>query len=165
MGDAIANANEELVHGYTYSGHPVACAVALKNLEVIERDGLVPRVKNDIGPYLQRRLRETFEGHPLVGEVRGSGLLCAIELVRGQDERAASFPIPARSARIAATIASTTASSCAPSATRWCGAAVHDQRNGSRRTRRQGQGRHRPDGEGLREDVTGVAATRAIGSM
>ena len=36
MGDAIANANEELVHGYTYSGHPVACAVALKNLEIME---------------------------------------------------------------------------------------------------------------------------------
>jgi len=89
MGDVITNANEELVHGYTYSGHPVACAVALKNLEVIERDGLVPRVKNAIGPYLQRRMRETFEGHPMVGEVRGRGLLCAIELVA--DKKARSF--------------------------------------------------------------------------
>ena len=87
MDNVIANSNEELVHGYTYSGHPVASAVALKNLEIIERDGLVPRVKNKIGPYLQRRMRETFEDHPLVGEVRGIGLLCAIELVPDKPER------------------------------------------------------------------------------
>lgn len=55
MGDAIATANEELVHGYTYSGHPVASAVALKNLEIMERDGLVERVRDDIGPYFQKR--------------------------------------------------------------------------------------------------------------
>lgn len=87
MGDAIAHANEELVHGYTYSGHPVASAVALKNLEVMEREKMVPRVKNDIGPYMQRRLRETFEGHPLVGEVRGIGLIAAIELVADKGKR------------------------------------------------------------------------------
>jgi len=87
MGEAIAGAGEELVHGYTYSGHPVASAVALKNLEVMERDGLVARVRDHIGPYLQRRMRETFEGHPLVGEVRGRGLLCAIELVADKKER------------------------------------------------------------------------------
>jgi putrescine aminotransferase len=88
MALTILNANEELVHGFTYSGHPVASAVALKNLEVIERDGLVPRVKNVIGPYLQRRLRETFESHPIVGEVRGIGLLAAIELVPDRTRRA-----------------------------------------------------------------------------
>ncbi len=87
MADAIVNANEELVHGYTYSGHPVASAVALKNLEVMEREKLVPRVKNDIGPYMQRRLRETFEGHPIVGEVRGIGLIAAIELVADKKKR------------------------------------------------------------------------------
>jgi putrescine aminotransferase len=81
MAETLLSANEELVHGFTYSGHPVACAVSLKNLEVIEKHGLVPRVKHTIGPYLQRRLREAFEAHPLVGEVRGSGLLAAIELV------------------------------------------------------------------------------------
>ncbi len=93
MDNVIANANEELVHGYTYSGHPVASAVALKNLEIIERDGLVARVKNEIGPYLQRRMRETFVDHPLVGEVRGTGLLCAIELVPDKPERS-FFPDP-----------------------------------------------------------------------
>lgn len=87
MADAILEANEELVHGFTYSGHPVASAVALKNLEVIETAGLVPRVKTAIGPYLQRRLAETFAGHPIVGEVRGQGLLAAIELVRDKKER------------------------------------------------------------------------------
>jgi putrescine---pyruvate transaminase len=87
MGKAITHANEELVHGYTYSGHPVASAVALKNLEVMEREKLVPRVKNNIGPYMQRRLRETFVDHPIVGEVRGIGLIAAIELVADKKTR------------------------------------------------------------------------------
>jgi putrescine aminotransferase len=87
MAETILNANEELVHGYTYSGHPVACAVALRNLEVMERQALVPRVKNSIGPYLHRRLHETFDDHPIVGQVRGLGLLAAIELVPKKNER------------------------------------------------------------------------------
>jgi putrescine aminotransferase len=65
----------------------VASAVALKNLEVIEKKGLVHRVKHTIGPYLHRRLRETFEAHPLVGEVRCAGLLAAMELVPEKTER------------------------------------------------------------------------------
>jgi putrescine---pyruvate transaminase len=93
MAQTILNANEELVHGYTYSGHPVACAVALANLEVMEREQLVPRVRDAIGPYLQRRLAETFADHPLVGEVRGHGLLAALELVRDKAERR-FFPDP-----------------------------------------------------------------------
>ncbi|MBI1328988.1 MAG: aminotransferase class III-fold pyridoxal phosphate-dependent enzyme [Alphaproteobacteria bacterium] len=88
MADTLLNANEEMVHGYTYSGHPVASAVALKNLEVMERDGLVGRTKGGVGAYFQKRLRETFEPHPLVGEVRGLGLLAAIELVPNKNERA-----------------------------------------------------------------------------
>jgi putrescine---pyruvate transaminase len=87
MGETILNANEELVHGYTYSGHPVASAVALKNLEVIEKRGLVGRVRKTIGPYFQRKLFEAFEEHPLVGEVRTVGLLAAIELVPNKPER------------------------------------------------------------------------------
>src|SRR5580692_852152 len=87
MADALLAANEELVHGFTYSGHPVASAVALKNLEIMERDHLVERVKNTIGPYFQRRLRETFSDHPLVGEVRGLGLLAAVELVPEKPRR------------------------------------------------------------------------------
>jgi putrescine aminotransferase len=87
MGDAIAGAHEELVHGYTYSGHPVACAVALKNIEILEREGVVTRVKEHIGPYFQRRVRDIFADHPLVGEVRGVGLLAAMELVADKKER------------------------------------------------------------------------------
>ena len=84
MGDAIAEAPEELVHGFTYSGHPVASAVALANLGVLEREGIVARVKHDIGPYFQRRVRETFVDHPLVGEARGLGMLAAMELVENK---------------------------------------------------------------------------------
>jgi putrescine---pyruvate transaminase len=91
MGDVIATAGEELVHGYTYSGHPVACAVALKNVEILKRDGIVARVKKTIGPYFQRRVRKVFEDHPLVGEIRGVGMLAAMELVADKQERR-SFP-------------------------------------------------------------------------
>ena len=56
-------------HGYTYSGHPVACAVALKTLEIYERDGIFSLATRR-GDYLQNKLRE-IEQHPLVGEVRG----------------------------------------------------------------------------------------------
>lgn len=87
MAETLLTANEEMVHGFTYSGHPVASAVALKNLEVIERLGLVARVKNEIGPYFQTRLRDVFGDHPLVGEVRGTGLLAAIELVSDRKDR------------------------------------------------------------------------------
>ncbi|HEY1632704.1 MAG TPA: aminotransferase [Rhizomicrobium sp.] len=88
MADTILNANEELVHGYTYSGHPVASAVALKNLETIEALGLVPRVKNSIGPYFAKALHTAFDDHPIVGEVRTIGLLAAIEMVADKKNRA-----------------------------------------------------------------------------
>ncbi|MFC6669293.1 aminotransferase [Marinobacterium aestuariivivens] len=66
-------------HGYTYSGHPVACAVALKVMEIYQRDNIFERAAK-MGDYLQRRLAE-FRDHPLVGEVRGRGLIGAVELV------------------------------------------------------------------------------------
>lgn len=91
MGDALASANEELVHGFTWSGHPVACAVSLKNLELIEREKLVERVHDDIGPYFQAKIRE-LQSHPLVGEVRGKGLLGAIELVKDKATRTFFHP-------------------------------------------------------------------------
>lgn len=87
VADAISNANEEMVHGYTYSGHPVACAVALKNLEIMERDNIPGRVRDDIGPYFQKAFRDALGDHPLVGEVRGVGLLAALELVDNKAER------------------------------------------------------------------------------
>ena len=66
-------------HGYTYTGHPAACAAALKTLEIYKRDNLFEHAAK-MGEYLQTRLKE-FDSHPLVGEVRGRGLLAAVELV------------------------------------------------------------------------------------
>jgi putrescine aminotransferase len=67
-------------HGFTYTGHPTCAAAGLANVRVIEESELVPRVRKDIGPYLQEKLAE-FGGHPAVGEVRGCELIGAIELL------------------------------------------------------------------------------------
>jgi len=72
-------------HGYTYSGHPVSCAVALKALEIYERDRLFEQAAK-VGSYLQERLRR-FEAHPIIGEVRGVGLIAALELVASKSTR------------------------------------------------------------------------------
>jgi putrescine aminotransferase len=86
VGDRVASTlvekGGEFYHGYTYSGHPVACAVALKNLEIIEKEGLVERVRTDTGPYFAKALRERIAPHPLVGETRTIGLMGAIEIVK-----------------------------------------------------------------------------------
>jgi putrescine aminotransferase len=78
----------EFEHGFTYSGHPVACAVGLANLELIEQQGLVQRVREDTGPYLAQRLALLLD-HPIVGEVQSCGLMAAIQLSRDSHARAA----------------------------------------------------------------------------
>ncbi|MDH3474854.1 MAG: aspartate aminotransferase family protein [Rhodospirillales bacterium] len=83
----------EFFHGFTYSGHPVACAVALANIRIIEQEGLIERVRDDTGPYLQGSLRQALADHPLVGEVRGVGLIGAIELVKDRGARAHFDPV------------------------------------------------------------------------
>ncbi|NGN39449.1 aspartate aminotransferase family protein [Mesorhizobium sp. CGMCC 1.15528] len=97
VGDRIATTlvekGGEFNHGYTYSGHPVACAVALKNLELIETEGLIERVKTDTGPYFAQMLRERISGHPLVGEVRSIGLMGAIEIVKDKATRERFQPV------------------------------------------------------------------------
>jgi putrescine aminotransferase len=70
----------DFVHGYTYSGHPTSCAVALKNIEIMEREGLVERTANETGPYLAQALASIAD-HPLVGEARSLGLIGAVEIV------------------------------------------------------------------------------------
>ncbi|WP_315923466.1 aspartate aminotransferase family protein [Mesorhizobium sp. SP-1A] len=91
VGDRIARTlvekGGEFYHGYTYSGHPVACAVALANLDIIEKEGLVERVRTDTGPYFAEALRERVSGHPLVGETRAIGLMGAIEIVKDKATR------------------------------------------------------------------------------
>lgn len=74
-------------HGYTYSGHPVACAVALKTIEIYERDKLYQHAAKT-GEYMQSRL-QTFTDHPLVGEVRGIGMIAALELVANKASKQA----------------------------------------------------------------------------
>ncbi len=82
LASVLVEKGGEFYHGYTYSGHPVACAVALKNIEIIEREGLVERVRDDTGPYFAKMLKRRIGDHPIVGEVRTFGLLAAIEIVR-----------------------------------------------------------------------------------
>jgi putrescine aminotransferase len=84
--EALMSKDDDFNHGYTFSGHPVACAVALKNLEIMERDRLVPMVKETTGPALAKLLAR-FKDHPLVGEVRSVGMLGAIELVADKKTR------------------------------------------------------------------------------
>jgi 4-aminobutyrate--pyruvate transaminase len=67
-------------HGFTYSGHPVAAAVALETLKIYDELDIVNHVRA-AGAHMQKALRERFEGHPLVGEVRGIGMVAAMELV------------------------------------------------------------------------------------
>ncbi len=73
----------EFNHGYTYSGHPVACAVALANIEIMERENLVGRVKDDIGPYLAERFGE-LNSHPLVGVAETCGFTAGLVLVKNK---------------------------------------------------------------------------------
>ncbi|KLN60544.1 aminotransferase [Kiloniella spongiae] len=80
-----------LGHGYTYSGHPVCAAVALETLKIYEeRDLFVEAAK--VGEYLQASLAQ-FKDHPLVGEVRGVGLIAAVELVQSKETKASFDPI------------------------------------------------------------------------
>ena len=88
---AIIDKGGEFVHGFTYSGHPVACAVALENLRILRDEKIVERAGADTGPYLQARLRELAD-HPLVGEVRGVGMIAGIELVKDKGKRQSFDP-------------------------------------------------------------------------
>ena len=80
VADVLIDKGGEFYHGYTYSGHPAACAVAMENLRILKEEKLVERVRGDIGPYLQEGWHKLGE-HPLVGETRMVGLIGALELV------------------------------------------------------------------------------------
>ncbi len=84
VADVMIEKGGEFFHGYTYSGHPAACAVAIANIRLIQEQGLVARVRDDIGPYLQERWHRLGE-HRLVGETRMVGLMGALELVANRD--------------------------------------------------------------------------------
>ena len=94
IGDRVADvliASGEFDHGFTYSGHPVSCAVALENIRILKEEILVERVHGETGPYLEKRLEELLD-HPLVGEVRLKGFIGAIELVKDKKTRASYQP-------------------------------------------------------------------------
>ncbi|UUD62630.1 aspartate aminotransferase family protein [Pseudomonas seleniipraecipitans] len=83
---AVLNEGGDFNHGFTYSGHPVAAAVALENIRILREEKILETVREETAPYLQKRLRELAD-HPLVGEVRGVGMLGAIELVKDKQTR------------------------------------------------------------------------------
>jgi L-2,4-diaminobutyrate transaminase len=73
-------------HGYTFSAHPLCATAALANLDIIEREHLIEHVA-EIAPYFLQKLKETFSGRPHVAEVRGAGLLGAIEFAQDPSQR------------------------------------------------------------------------------
>jgi L-2,4-diaminobutyrate transaminase len=81
--DVLAAASPEfgpVMHGFTYSGHPVGASLGLVNIDIMERDGLIERAA-EVGPYFLKQLRERVGDHPFVGDVRGTGQMMAVELV------------------------------------------------------------------------------------
>ena len=95
VGDRVAKVlidkGGEFNHGYTYSGHPVACAVGLANLELMEREDLPRKVREDLAPYLARRFAEIAE-HPLVGLAETCGFVAGLVLVKDKASKAMYGP-------------------------------------------------------------------------
>ena len=85
VGDRVAEVligqGGEFNHGFTYSGHPVACAAALENIRILEEEKLIERVADDTGPYLKQRFAELAD-HPLVGYADSCGFVAGLNLVR-----------------------------------------------------------------------------------
>jgi L-2,4-diaminobutyrate transaminase len=75
-----------IMHGFTYSGHPVGGAIGLANLEIMENEGMVENAAR-VGPYLRERLRATIGDHAYVGDVRGEGLMIAVEFIADKASR------------------------------------------------------------------------------
>ena len=96
VGATIKGSETGFMHGYTYCGHPVACAVALRNLDIIEREDLAGNAAA-VGEQLRPGL-ETLLDLPVVGDVRGAGLLASVELVA---DKATRRPIEVRRQEIA----------------------------------------------------------------
>jgi len=86
VGDVLVEKGGEFYHGFTYSGHPVACAVARATLKVLRDEKLVDRVRDSVIPAFSSRWQKLGE-HPLVGEARSAGLIGGLELVPRKDSR------------------------------------------------------------------------------
>jgi putrescine aminotransferase len=81
VADALIERGGDFNHGFTYSGHPVACAAALENLRILQEEGLVERVAQETGPWLKAAFG-TLAAHPLVGHAETCGLTAGLNLVR-----------------------------------------------------------------------------------
>jgi putrescine aminotransferase len=90
VAEVIGNAGD-FNHGFTYSGHPAACAAAIANIKILREERIVDYVRDDIGPYLQAKWLALSE-HPMVGEARMIGLIGALELTPNKAARA-SWPV------------------------------------------------------------------------
>ena len=86
VADVLIKSGGEFFHGFTYSGHPVACALALANLALMKSEDIVRRIREQTGPYWRKQFM-TLADHPLVGEARTLGLFGALELVPGKPSR------------------------------------------------------------------------------
>ncbi|NKB25990.1 MAG: aminotransferase class III-fold pyridoxal phosphate-dependent enzyme [Gammaproteobacteria bacterium] len=86
VAELLDEKGEEFSHGYTYSGHPVACAVALKNLQIMRDERIIENARAETMDYLQNQIR-SLSDHALIGEIRGIGFLGAIELVANKETR------------------------------------------------------------------------------
>ena len=89
--DTLSTPDRMFMHGFTYSGHPVACAVALPNIDIIERERL-PENAARAGAYLLGALHDRLDDHPNVGNVRGKGLMLFVELVADKATKAKLDP-------------------------------------------------------------------------
>ena len=92
VGDVLVGEGGEFQHGFTYSGHPAACAVASENIRILQRERIVETVADETAPHLAARWRELAD-HPLVGEARSLGFLAAVELVRDKAGRRRYEPV------------------------------------------------------------------------
>ena len=105
--DVLARGTDEngvFGHGWTYSAHPIGAAAGVANLELIDRLGLVENAR-DTGAYLVEAMRNAVGSHKHVGEVRGEGMLCAVELVADRDARRFFDPAGATCGKVVAAMA------------------------------------------------------------
>jgi adenosylmethionine-8-amino-7-oxononanoate aminotransferase len=85
--ETLSAPDRMFMHGFTYSGHPVACNVALSNIRIIEEENL-PANAHDSGEHLRAELHQRLDGHPHVGEIRGKGLMTIVEVVENRETKA-----------------------------------------------------------------------------
>ncbi|MEM8729283.1 MAG: aspartate aminotransferase family protein [Pseudomonadota bacterium] len=95
--------NGPIGHGWTYSAHPICAAAGIANLDVIDKLGLVANA-GDTGAYLNAAMHQAFDGHPNVAEIRGDGMLCAIEFARDPKSRSFFDPGKGIGAKVAAAL-------------------------------------------------------------